>query len=348
LGSSHVSAPWAIRTYSVRQLAPFGRNAKNRFGLSADTSSRLKQDERTTRQAVFAINFFLASQSVVRLNGRLARKLADLPTDFSARQMLTRQASQKFSNPAGNSAKKPTCQKVSFRATVQSMLIALANTKGGVGKSTLAVHLAVWCFDQGATVAVIDADKQGLSSRWTALAEPKIEIRRVGTPDECLSIAQELLQSHDFVVGDCPGGLDDVSRTLLILAGLAVLPITPSILDLWSVKDATTILQYAQKINGGRPEGRLVLNRIKKREKISRELREAVPSLGLVVSETVIHDRSAYRDAAQQGTVVGRMGKKVSAEATEIDRLFRELLAGTSVRAQDTADQFNDKEAPNG
>jgi chromosome partitioning protein len=245
-------------------------------------------------------------------------------------------------------AKKPTCQPVDFQATVENMLIALANTKGGVGKSTLAVHLAVWCFDQGARVALIDADKQGLSSRWTALAEQQIEIRRVNTPDECLSNAQELIQSHDFVVGDCPGGLDDVSRTLLILANLAVLPITPSILDLWSVKDATTILHYAQKINGGRPEGRLVLNRIKKREKISRELREVVPSLGLVVSETVIHDRSAYRDAAQQGTVVGRMGKKVLAEATEIDRLFRELLAGTPVAAARESHQFIAKETANG
>lgn len=308
----------------------------------------LKQAERTTRQTDFAINFFLSRPSVARLNGRLASKIVGLSTDFSARRMLTRQASQKFSNPARNSAKKPTCQKVSYRATVQSMLIALANTKGGVGKSTLAVHLAVWCFDQGATVAVIDADKQGLCSRWTRLAESKIEVSNVGTPDECLSIAQELIQSHDFVIGDCPGGLDDVSRTLLILAGLAVLPITPSILDLWSVKDATTILQYAQKINGGRPGGRIVLNRIKKRERISRELRDAVPSLGLMVCETVIHDRSAYRDAAQQGTVVGRMGKKVFGEATEIDRLFRELLAGTAVAAIEKLNQTFNKEAANG
>ncbi|MDZ4782056.1 MAG: AAA family ATPase [Planctomycetia bacterium] len=228
------------------------------------------------------------------------------------------------------------------------MLIALANTKGGVGKSTLAVHLAVWCFDQGAKVALIDADKQGLSSRWTALAEPQIEIRKVSTPEECLSDAQELIQSHDFVVGDCPGGLDDVSRTLLILAGLAVLPITPSILDLWSVKDATTILRYAQQINGGRPEGRLVLNRIKKREKISRELRDVAPSLGLVVADAVIHDRNAYRDAALQGTVVSRMGKRVLAETTEIDQLFRELLAGTPVAAaHETPQFFIAKEAAN-
>ena len=229
------------------------------------------------------------------------------------------------------------------------MLIALANTKGGVGKSTLAVHLAVWCHDQGAKVALVDADKQGLSYRWTALAEPKIDIHRVATPEECLTNVQDLLQSHDFVVGDCPGGLDDVSRTLLILAGLAVLPVTPSILDLWSVKDATTILQYAQKINGGRPEGRLVLNRIKKRERISRELRETVPSLGLKVTETVIHDRSAYRDAAQQGSVVGRMGKRFCAEAAEIDSLFRELLAERPVILRDRRPTTKaDKEAANG
>jgi chromosome partitioning protein len=228
------------------------------------------------------------------------------------------------------------------------MLIALANTKGGVGKSTLAVHLAVWCFDQGKRVAVIDADKQRSTSRWLAVAEPKIAVRNVSTPDECLVIAQELIQSHDFVIGDCPGGLDDVSRTMLILAGLAIMPTTPSILDLWSAKDTTTLLHYAQKINRGQPEGRLVLNQIKKRERISREVRDAGPSLGLAVCDVVIHSRVAYRDAAQQGTVVGRMGKKALAEATEIDRLFRELLGDKMVHSACEPGLQIDKEAANG
>ncbi len=128
------------------------------------------------------------------------------------------------------------------------------------------------------------------------------------------------------MVSDGPAGLDELSRTLLLLGHLAILPITPSILDLWSVQQATTILRFAQGINSGRPAGRLVLNKIRTRDTISREMREAAPGLGVDVATNVIRDLQAYRDAAQQGTVVTRMARKGKPAADEMQQLFAELL----------------------
>jgi chromosome partitioning protein len=204
--------------------------------------------------------------------------------------------------------------------------IVFANTKGGVGKSTLAVHLAVWLHDNGAAVALLDTDKQRSSSQWIAEAEARVTVRTAATPEECLSEVQGLARSHDFVVGDGPGGLDDVSRTLLILADLALLPITPSILDLRSVQQGTAILRFAQGINAGRPEGRLILNKMRTRDTISRELKAAAPGLGVAVAANVIRDLQAYRDAVQQGTVVTRMPRKGRHAAEEMEKLFAELL----------------------
>ncbi|MBX7165930.1 MAG: ParA family protein [Pirellulales bacterium] len=206
------------------------------------------------------------------------------------------------------------------------MFIALVNEKGGVGKSTLAVHLAVWLFDRGAKVALIDCDKQRSSSQWLAECEPGVTIRVADTPENLASEAQGLRRSHDFLVGDGPAGLADISRTLLLLADLAVFPISPSILDLRSVAEATRVLQYAHSINQGRPEGRLVLNRMRTRDTISRELKKVAPSLGLAVGNSVIRDLQAYRDAAQQGTVVTRMGTRGAHAAHELTQLFVELL----------------------
>jgi chromosome partitioning protein len=206
------------------------------------------------------------------------------------------------------------------------MMICLANTKGGVGKSTIAVHLAVWLHDQGFKTALLDADKQRSSSEWVAEAESGITVRVCDTPDSCLSEAQGLAQTHDFVVGDGPGGLDDLSRAMLLLSDLALLPISPSILDLRSVQQATGILRFAQQINGGRPDGRLILNKMRTRDTISRELQAAAPGLGVGVANTVIRDLQAYRDAAQQGTAVTRMGRKGAQAAEEIARLFAELV----------------------
>lgn len=206
------------------------------------------------------------------------------------------------------------------------MMIVFANTKGGVGKSTLAVHLAVWLYDRGANVALLDCDKQRSSSQWIAEAEPKTTVMTADTPENVAVLAQDLRKGHDFVIGDGPGGLDDLSRTLLILADLAIFPISPSILDLRSVSQATAVLKYAHSINAGRPEGRLVLNRMRKRDTISRELQLAAPALGLPVAKSVIRDLQVYRDAAQQGTAVMRMGARGRDAATELTQLFVELL----------------------
>lgn len=206
------------------------------------------------------------------------------------------------------------------------MMITFANSKGGVGKSTLATHLAVWGFDHGIRTALIDTDKQRSSSQWIAEAEPGIAIRIANTPEECLAAATELRQTHDLIVGDGPAGLDDISRTLLILSDVAILPLTPSLLDLRSVQQATDVLRFAQGINGGRPEGRIVLNKMRTRDSISRELKTAAPSLGVQVADTVIRDLQAYRDAAGQGNCVTRLGKKSQNAAEEIDALCRELL----------------------
>jgi chromosome partitioning protein len=211
------------------------------------------------------------------------------------------------------------------------MMIVFANTKGGVGKSTLATHLAVWLFDSGYKTGLLDTDKQRSSSAWVAEAEPQIAVQVADTPENCLAAAQELNKSCDFVVGDGPGGLDDLSRTLLILADLAIFPISPSILDLRSVAQATNILRYAQGINGGRPDGRLVLNKMRTRDTISRELKVAAPTLGLTVADHVVRDLQVYRDAAQQGTVVSRLGRKGRQAAVEIDQLFSELIGSLHV-----------------
>jgi chromosome partitioning protein len=190
----------------------------------------------------------------------------------------------------------------------------------------LAVHLAVWLFDRGKSVALLDVDKQRSSSHWASEAEPRITIRTADDPDEVVSIAQNLRESHDLVVADAPGGLEELSRTVLILADLAAFPISPSILDLRSVAGATKVLKYAQSINGGRPEGRLVLNKMRKRDRISRELQDAAPTLGLTVARSTIRDLQPYRDAAQQGTVVTRMGARGQEAAQDITQLFVELL----------------------
>ncbi|TWT41499.1 MinD/ParA/CobQ/CobA-like protein [Thalassoglobus neptunius] len=206
------------------------------------------------------------------------------------------------------------------------MVIVFTNTKGGVGKSTLASHMAIFLHDTGAKVALLDADEQRSSSSWVSEAEPAIEVWVATTPETIAEAVNELRPQFDYVIADAPGRIEDESRTLMLLADLAVFPVTPSILDLRSVAQAVDVLKYARTINNGRPDAILVLNRIKKRDTISKELAAVAPSLGLRVCNSSVRDLQAFRNAAQQGTVVTRLGTSAKEAAKDIHAVFSEVL----------------------
>jgi chromosome partitioning protein len=88
-------------------------------------------------------------------------------------------------------------------------IIALTNSKGGVGKSTVAVHLAAWCQERGRRTALVDADAQGASSLWLHEASPEIGIFRLQTPDEILDQVPRLAAQFDILVVDGPAGLSE-------------------------------------------------------------------------------------------------------------------------------------------
>src|SRR5258707_2747149 len=104
------------------------------------------------------------------------------------------------------------------------MIIVVANSKGGVGKSTLAVHLAAWLHEQGHRVTLADCDTQHSSSEWIGEAMPGVKAVRLGNSDIILNELPLLDQETDFVVADGPGSNTETSRALLLRADLAIVP----------------------------------------------------------------------------------------------------------------------------
>jgi chromosome partitioning protein len=116
------------------------------------------------------------------------------------------------------------------------MLIAFTNTKGGVGKSTLASHLAIWLFDRGYSVALLDADEQQTATRWVQTAEPSLEVITATEMSDIQKARTELLASHDIVVADTPGKESEAARTVTLLCDLAIVPLQPSKPDLRAIR----------------------------------------------------------------------------------------------------------------
>lgn len=205
------------------------------------------------------------------------------------------------------------------------MLLAFTNSKGGVGKSTLAVHLAAWLTEKGKRVALVDVDVLGSSSQWIKEASPETALYRLLTPDDVLEQLPEIQSEFDYVVIDGPGGLSEVTRAVLLTTDVTFLPCTPSALDLRAVEEAIRVVRQVQKIRKGPPKAVLIPNRLNVRQRLSRELLETAKSLGIAVCGG-LRFLQAYADAVGQGTVVWRMGPRALDAGTEIQQLFTELL----------------------
>jgi chromosome partitioning protein len=221
---------------------------------------------------------------------------------------------------------KKSLQPIPPAPIMPRMLIAMVNSKGGVGKSTLAVHFGVWLHECGYRVVLLDCDLQRSSSQWMAEAEPAVRIVVLHSEDEVIEQAPILQQEADIVLADGPAGLKELTRALLLVCDLALVPCGPSVLDLRAASEAIRVVKQAQSIRGGAPQAKLLLNKVQPRYRLSRELQETSTSLDIPAVSHAVGLRQAYADAVGQGTVVWRMGGAAKAAAEELNALFLELM----------------------
>lgn len=208
------------------------------------------------------------------------------------------------------------------------MIISFVNQKGGVGKSTLSFHFACWLAERGHSVGFFDADAQRSSSRWLAEHDPGIPLGCVdltqpnAVPRQVLGLAEAV----DLVICDGPGGLGEVTRTLLVLSDLAVFPIAASFLDAESLAEARAQLDYATSIHPTTPPiATVVLNKVRRRARLARDAREALQSLGISVLQAAVRDLDVFKWAPQSRTTVWHMGRAGQQGATDLNSVFDEL-----------------------
>lgn len=206
------------------------------------------------------------------------------------------------------------------------MIIVVANSKGGVGKSTLAVHLAAWLHKQGHSVTLADCDTQQSSSEWVREAVPEVRAVRLDNPDMILNDLPTLSQETDFVVADGPGSQTETSRALLLRADLAIVPCKASMLEVRALAKATEVLRQAQDIRAGKPAAVIVLSMIGKNYRLTKDMMDAAAALNLPLADRALILRQVYADAPGQGSVVWNLGARAQEAAQEVDQLFREIL----------------------
>ena len=207
------------------------------------------------------------------------------------------------------------------------MIVALLNQKGGVGKTTLALHIAGEWARQGKRVIVIDADPQGSALDWSEQRSRESLPRLfsvVGLARDTLHReAPELARDADHVVIDGPPRVAGLMRSALLAADVVLIPALPSPFDGWASAEMLKLLDEARIF---RPQlvARFALNRCGARTVIARETAAALAEHDPPVLTTRIGQRVVFADAARTGRLAAEIDANSSA-AREIAALSAEI-----------------------
>ena len=207
------------------------------------------------------------------------------------------------------------------------MIVALLNQKGGVGKTTLALHLAGEWARRGKRVTLIDADPQGSALDWSQQRSRNGAPRLFGVVglarDTLHREAPELARAADHIVIDGPPRVAGLMRSALLAADLVLIPVQPSPFDGWASAEMLALLGEASIYRPHLP-ARFVLNRCGARTVIARETAEALADYDPPVLSSTIGQRIVFAQAAQTGQLAAELGDD-SAAAREIDALVAEI-----------------------
>lgn len=191
-------------------------------------------------------------------------------------------------------------------------VVAVAQQKGGAGKTMLAAQLAV-ALAEGARVAVLDIDPQGSLTAWGKLrkAAPRATtaITIAATSGWRLSSELDKLKAaHDIVLIDTPPVIDSDARRAIRASDLVLIPLNPAPPDLWAAEGTLKLAAEEKRATA------LVFNRAPAASRLRKRMEAEILARGLRLLEISVGNRAGYANAFADGLGVTEAGTTQASE----------------------------------
>ena len=211
------------------------------------------------------------------------------------------------------------------------MILLLGGEKGGTGKTTLAVNLAVILARTGKDVLLIDTDKQGSTNFWSSIRDESGALPRIPCVQKFgKGLAKDVIDlsgRYEELIIDA-GGRDSMElRYSLGVADKVIIPCQPTQFDLVTLNQMDTLVEQAQTLNPNLIAS-VVINRASTNPSVSdaEEARELILEFNhLNLIESILRERVSFQRSVREGLSVIEVPQPDRKAVTEINCLFKEV-----------------------
>ena len=203
------------------------------------------------------------------------------------------------------------------------MIISVLNQKGGAGKTTITINLAVSLFNNSFKVLIVDLDPQASIRDWDNANENNpIPIIAADTPNSIKKI-KKTVDVYDFVIMDGAPQLSANIAAAINVSDVILIPIKASPLDIWAVADIVNAIKTTQEL-GKSLKAYFVINQAIPNAKLTIETQKIIVEYGIPVFKSIITTRAVYPEMTNMGLSI--FDSKNQKSKDEIIALKNEML----------------------
>jgi len=210
------------------------------------------------------------------------------------------------------------------------MIYTIGGIKGGSGKTTIAVSLAVLFSEMGRKVLLVDADAQATAtefSRWRTESLGDTGFTSIQLSDmQVRNEVRKLETNYDDIIIDA-GGRDTASqRAALIASDIILVPFTPRSFDIWTLEQVERLVNEMHMANP-ELEAYAILNKIDQNQKDQQDAIQYIQESGIFkILDSCLHERKVFANAAASGLAVTEMKPENPKAVIEISALVDEIV----------------------